>query len=183
MNPEHKYYNIAELLVRWADHKITEMDLLKWGAEGKLQFSLLLSDTREPRDMTENSCEITIRQVRLEDPKYVLCDECTLRTKRELFKLAPKIIDNILVSPDKNHREIEILPWCKGCEKYDSPEKDTCQVIISSGTIAETHAEASGDFRQLWNYGKDDLVVEHDEVKRFEKEFPVFEEYIPHSYV
>ncbi|MFC1827311.1 hypothetical protein ACFLZQ_05225 [Thermodesulfobacteriota bacterium] len=179
MTPRHSYYNIAELLGRWADNKFTEMDLLKWGAEGKLQFSILLSDTREPRDMTEDSHEITIRQVRLEDPKYVLCDECTLRTKRELFKLAPEIIDKIIVSPDKNHRVIKILPWCNDCDTYSIPDKNAFQVIISSGTIAEAHAEASGDFRQLWNYGKDDLVIELDEVKRFEKEFPVFEEYIP----
>jgi hypothetical protein len=139
MKPDHKYYDITELIQRWSEHGVTEKDLLKYGADGKLQFSISIGPCTQEDHIEVTQCfdEKTVvttsdfsRKIAEDfglsvdkNEKKVVSRCCKIKTvsfeNYELFDVTPLTIHKLLA---KENNEVVVLltPDCYDCNRRTS---------------------------------------------------------------
>jgi len=127
----HNHYHFQELpkllAERWDRPNLSKADLLKWGAAGRLQFSIYLFPAH-----TYNAEYIELTQKHIEDDPQnnpdgmvVPCDYKRICYSKDIFKISKETVEKILDNElhqiaDRETYEVavQILPWCKdaNCE-------------------------------------------------------------------
>jgi len=177
------FYHISELLDRWKGQSVTEIDLIRQGHDGKLQFSMWIVPPEEFNSLrVECYCA--------EDGVFPLVptNRNELQSKNpQLFKIEKSTITRILCNTRPQNEQPEkqsdcstiadLLPDCKKCVnkclKRDSSDKESVRVRIPEPQYVDENGdevENSSKLDGLLRVTARDLVVTLDEVKRFEQE-------------
>ena len=169
MKPEHSYYDIKELVQRWSEYEVKEKDLLKYGANGQLQFSIILG----PKSY---EYRILIVQSHHDDSNSSICNiKPILYGQRTLFDLNAVTISDLLFSSDSNRVIARLTPQCKECSCNSSNCKNIWTHALYdtlSEFISPLGLQYPRDYEDLIvPCNKDDLVIRSDEVLKFEKSF------------
>jgi hypothetical protein len=154
---EHDYYYISELVDRWREFGLTEERLLRYGKEGKLQFSYIL------KPFGEIDC-IHFVTYESEDDKDVVKTAYQISTGcEELVKVSSKFISTLIEVIQSDNSLYE-------CDFFDLPlimqetsEKEQICLI--------TEPSFDKDSRIKVYLKAKDFVVKVEEVQRFEIDF------------
>jgi hypothetical protein len=189
MKPDHKYYDITELIQRWSEHGLTKKDLLKYGAEGKLQFSISLGPSTQENHIEVNQCFDEKTVVRTSDFSRKIAEDfglsvdeneekvvsrcCRTRTvsfeNYELFDVTPLTILKLLAS--KENEVVALLtPDCDGCNRLTSTcdnMRVTARYVVIYDPNDMQNIRNPDDF--LIRCSRSCLVVKHDEFLRFDE--------------
>lgn len=190
MKPTHMYYNVSELIAKWSvyDSNINETDILKWGASGKLQFSVWISTgiyyehidiIQEYQDGTEIAEEGLLEGK--EVLKHISCETIRIDKERKIWRLSQKSIEFLLDGKKKNTVFPELLLDCDDCENTQCDDTRTIRIqptlaawwLEKYPNYDPFHYDTGQEdprFRYLY-ISKDDLVVSHEDMKQFEEEF------------
>lgn len=190
MKPAHEYYKITELIEKWSVHdkNINETDILKWGTSGQLQFSVWISTgeyydhidiIQEYQDGTEIAEEGLLEGKEVCKP--VSCKTIRIDRERKIWKLSKNTVELLL--DNRKHDTVfpELLLDCDECK--DQPCDDTGTIRIQP-TLATWWLREYPDYdSDHYDYrrddpkfsylyiSKEDLVVSHEDMKQFEKEY------------
>jgi hypothetical protein len=173
--PDHEYYDIIELIARWQEDNIefTEIDLLKHGSSGKLQFSVWITNAQNTSvedDSFDDYISIYQTGTNREDFKPELTKIAP--GEKRLYRISPQSVNKLLDFSTRSSgysnqdlmamrsgglgnyiKNFELLPDCKGCANNEELCEKKCNVKLQGNVQIQ----------------KKDLIVTLDDVKRFEK--------------
>ncbi len=190
MKPTHEYYNITELIEKWSVHdkNINETDILKWGASGQLQFSMWISTgeyydhidiIQAYQDGIEKAKEGLLEGKKVQ--KLKSCKEIRIDRERKIWKLSKSTVEFLLDDKKQDTVFPELLLDCDGCESQqcDDTRRIRIQPTLATWWLREypdyisefcDSRRENPQFSYLY-ISKEDLVVSHEDMKQFEKEY------------
>jgi hypothetical protein len=172
MKKNHPYYDLQELVnERWKRYSVTEKDLIKWGADRKLQFCARLTPPAKHFSI-EIECGYTEY---VEDSSFrVPCERKQINygDHSKPYRLHPKTLDNLSNHVLDNKVKPVILTDCEWCEWKCELYKNKASGVYTSYEISPCNSAKSspGSSNQdlYWpTVTKDDLLVCRSEVIRF----------------
>lgn len=168
MKPGHKYYHIDALISLWEKHSITQQDLLKWGADGELQFSVLTNKDIE---------EICIRHFFEKNGRRTeIGEEIRLKGPGIRLPLTNDVIRDLLFRPSAKVRLKPLPRIDNGENSQPTNTQKNIQVDyqVTYDRFTELHRaevkERRGEEDALsddWVCSLKDIVIDYNEVERF----------------
>ena len=189
MKPDLNYYSLEDLVERWKEYNIKENDLLKYGQDGKLQFSMWVTPPSDNYSYVKITCgyyewledEETNPIARREYPIYF--------GSRELFMLSHGTIDKLLNTALKGTAHPRLNPICGDCPKKCenlNHGRSAGLYVSYSGSLDREYADLNNMDTDVYAHEhdflaitKDDLVVRHSDLVQFEKYHFKPEEVLP----
>ncbi len=172
MKKTHPYYDLQELVnERWEKYRISEKDLIKWGADRKLQFCARLTPPAKHL-FIEIECGYTEY---VEDSSFrVPCEHKQINygDHSKPYRLHPKTLDNLSNHVLDNKVKPVILTDCEWCEWKCELYKNRASGVYTSYEIFSCNTAKSSpkspNYDIYWpTITKDNLLVCRSEVIRF----------------
>jgi hypothetical protein len=194
--PDHDYYDILELIERWRlkyKEKIKIKDLLKWGASGRLQFSIYVTIVDSfwfshfeimPFSISKDEVE-DVNQEYMRSPwKECHCAPTEIYpSEKRLYRVEKRSIDDLLSPREKERIQPILLMNCNDCSEFEQCKNSntldySAQLLIhETSHFVKKHKYV--DEIHAFHITKDNLVVTHDDLIRFEKESFIHKESTP----